>query len=159
MDGIPAFCWLLNKRTPALGDLSVLTQPQENSPTLWRTGEKIDSVLQNSPDNAYLLPFSGGGRSRAQARLLLRSPHCDEAKQIPGVLLVHIWPPPSFLASDPTGHTTHLTFLREVLYINHFSHCWDKVPNKSNLRKEGQFEGAVHQGGRSMRSLCIQSGS
>lgn len=158
MDSTLAFCWLLNKQTPALGDLSVLTQPQGmTSPTLWRTGEKIDSVLQNIPDNAYLLLFSGGGRCRAQVRLLLRNLHCDESKQIPGVLLVHIWPPPSFLAPDPTGHTTHLTFLREVLYINHFSHCWDKVSNKSNLRKEGQFESTVHQGEKSMRSLCIHS--
>lgn len=144
MDGTLAFCWLVNKQTPALGDLSVLTQHQGmTSPTLWRTGEKTDSVLQNSPDNAYLLLFSGGGRSRA--RLLLRNLHCDESMKIPGVLLVHIWPPPSFLTSDPRGHNTHLTFLREVLYINHFSHCWDKVPNKSNLRKEGQFKGTVHQ--------------
>lgn len=116
MDNTLAFCWLLNKQTPALGDLSVLTQPQGmTSPALWRTGEKIDSVLQNIPDNVYLLLFSGGGRSRAQIRLLLRNLHCDESKQIPGVLLVHIWPPPYFLASDPTDYTSDFS-QRSIVY-------------------------------------------
>lgn len=100
--------WSPREATLASGDLSVLPEPQGmSSPIL---GEQVRNIpgLQNNPDKDSLKVLPRGGGLQAQARLLLRSFHCEMSRWSPGGSAGPGLTPTVLPTYDPTRYTTHL---------------------------------------------------